>query len=383
MPRPLLRRRTLVLIPLSAVLAALPVWTASRSGPGPGVIAAAMPTAMAQAPAAAAPAAAGPYGLPLADGSVRFLVMGDTGRGDDGQYQTADQMVAAHAKFPYTFVIMVGDNIYGADAPADYASKFEKPYKVLEDAGVKFYAALGNHDNPNQRFYKLFSMGGERFYTFRASPGGLGKLTSGGVRFFALDSNYIDKPQLDWLEKELAGSGSDWKIAFFHHPLYSSGKTHGSALESRAVLEPIFQKYGVSVVLTGHDHIYERIKPQNGIQHWVVGSSGSLRKGDLSRTNMTEKGFDQDYAFMLAEIAGDDFHFAALSRTGAVVDSGSVSRPHVAEPSPSPKPSPSPSLAPPSPSPPPVAASSPSPSPKPSPSPAAKKKPVPRRTKRG
>jgi Calcineurin-like phosphoesterase len=273
----------------------------------------------------------------------------------------------------------VGDNIYGNDSVGDYQRKFELPYKPLLDAGVKFYAALGNHDNPNQRNYGLFNMGGQRYYTFRASPGGLGKLTSGGVRFFAIDSNYLDKPQLDWLEKELSSSGSDWKIAFFHHPLYSSGQTHGSSLESRAVLEPIFLKHGVSIVLTGHDHIYERIKPQQGIYHWVVGSSGSLRKGDLTRTNMTEKGFDQDYVFMLAEITGDDFHFAALSRTGAVVDSGVVSRPHVAEPSPSPQPTPTPSLAPPPPSPSPVAAA-PSPSPKPSPSPVAKKKPT-RRTR--
>jgi len=147
------------------------------------------------------------------------------------------------------------------------------------------------------------------------------------------------------------------------------------------VLEPIFVKHGVSVVLTGHDHIYERIKPQQGIYHWVVGSSGSLRKGDLTRTSMTEKGYDQDYVFMLVEIAGDDFHFAALSRTGAVIESGVVSRPHVAEPSPSPQPTPKPTLAPPPPSPSPVAAPSPSPSPKPSPSPSPKK--VPRKVKRG
>jgi hypothetical protein len=288
--------------------------------------------------AAAAPAAAGAFGLPLRDGSVRFMVMGDTGRGDAGQYETAKQMVAAYQKFPFTFVVMVGDNIYGADTPGDFLKKFETPYKPLSDAGVKFYAALGNHDNPNQRFYKLYNMNGERFYTFRASPGGLGKIGEGGVRFFALDSNYIDKPELDWLEKELAASSSEWKIAFFHHPLYSSGRTHGSAVESRAVLEPLFVKYGVNVVLTGHDHIYERIKPQKGIYHWVVGSSGSLRKGDIARTDMTAKGFDTDYVFMLVEIAGDELHFAAISRTGAIVDSGMVTRPGAAAPAAAPVP---------------------------------------------
>jgi predicted MPP superfamily phosphohydrolase len=270
-------------------------------------------------------------GFPLKNGSVRFLVLGDTGRGDKGQYDTARQMIAAREKFPYEFAIMLGDNMYGADAPPDFVKKFETPYKPLLDAGIKFYAALGNHDNPNQSSYKLFNMNGARYYTFRASAGGLSKLTSGGVRFFAIDSNYLSKEQLDWLDKELGSSSSDWKIAYFHHPLYSSARTHGSSLETRAVLEPLFVKHGVSLVLTGHDHTYERVKPQKGIYHFVVGSSGSLRKGDLKRTDLTEKGYDSDYVFMMAEIADDNLYFAAITRTGQVVDSGSLPRPKAAQ----------------------------------------------------
>jgi predicted phosphodiesterase len=281
----------------------------------------------AQAPATAPGPAAPALPLPLKDGSLRFMVMGDTGTADPGQYETAREMATMRQQFPFEFVIMVGDNIYGSDSAADYKKKFEDPYKPLLDAGVKFYAALGNHDNPNQASYNLFNMGGQRYYTFRASPGGVGKLTHGGVRFFALDSNYLRKEQLDWLEKELSSSGSDWKICFFHHPLYSSGKTHGSALESRATLEPIFVKNGVNVVLTGHDHIYERVKLEQGIQHFVIGSGGSLRRGDLSHTDLTVKGYDQDYVFMLAEIAGDEFYYAAVSRRGQIVDSGVFKRP--------------------------------------------------------
>jgi len=281
--------------------------------------------AKAQAPAPA-PAAGPALTLPLKDGSLRFMVMGDTGTGDNGQYETAREMAALRQQFPFEFVVMVGDNIYGSDSAADYQKKFETPYKPLLDAGVKFYASLGNHDNPNQASYALFNMGGQRYYTFRASPGGVSKLTHGGVRFFAIDSNYLKKDQLDWLDKELGSSGSDWKICFFHHPLYSSGKTHGSALETRATLEPIFMKNGVSVVLTGHDHIYERIKPEQGIQHFVIGSGGSLRRGDLARTDLTEKGYDQDYVFMLAEIAGDEMYFSAVNRRGQVIDSGVVRR---------------------------------------------------------
>ena len=62
---------------------------------------------------------------------------------------------------------MMGDNMYGGDSAKDYDKKFEAPYKPLLDAGVKFYAALGNHDDPNQRFYKPFNMNGERYYTFK------------------------------------------------------------------------------------------------------------------------------------------------------------------------------------------------------------------------
>jgi 3',5'-cyclic AMP phosphodiesterase CpdA len=266
--------------------------------------------------------------LPRKEGSVRFAVMGDTGTGDRQQYELAKQLVSVHDDFSFGFVIMLGDNIIGADTPADMRTKFETPYEALLDAGVVFHAVLGNHDNPNQRFYKLFNMGGERYYTFRASHGGTAGSSEGGVRFFALDSGYLDKPQLDWLEKELSSSRSDWKIAFFHHPLYSSGNTHGSALESRAILEPLFVKYGVSVVFSGHDHVYERIKPQKGgIVYWVSGAGGRLRKGDIRATDMTAKGFDSDNHFMIVEIAGDDLYFQAISRTGETIDSGVVHRP--------------------------------------------------------
>jgi 3',5'-cyclic AMP phosphodiesterase CpdA len=265
--------------------------------------------------------------LPRKDGSVRFAVMGDTGRGEKEQIEVAAQMIAFHNRFPFDFVIMLGDNIYGADAPEDMRTKFEAPYKPLLDSGVEFYASLGNHDNPNERFYKLFNMGGERYYSFRAPKGAVGN-GLGSVRFFALDSTYLDKEQLDWLDEQLAACDSEWKIVFFHHPLYSSGKTHGSALESRAVLEPLFVKYGVSAVFSGHDHFYERIKPQaGGIVYWVSGAGGSLRKGDIRATDMTAKGFDSDYHFIVVEIAGDDLYFQAISRTGETIDSGVVHRP--------------------------------------------------------
>src|SRR5688572_8398741 len=133
--------------------------------------------------------------LPLTDGSVKFAVLGDTGTGSSQQAVIGKMVATYRTKFPFDIALLLGDNLYGGENPKDYNSKFERPYKTLLDGGVKFYAALGNHDDPNQRLYKAFNMNGERYYTFKPS------LTA-GVRFFALDSNYMNPQQLAWLEKE-------------------------------------------------------------------------------------------------------------------------------------------------------------------------------------
>lgn len=253
--------------------------------------------------------------LPLIQDSVRFIVIGDSGTGDSQQIEVAKQMAAYRAKFPFTFGILLGDNLYGSERPQDYARKFEQPYQALLDAKVEFHASLGNHDDPNQKFYKPFNLGGERYRTFK----------KGNARFFVLDSNYLDPEQLKWLEKELAASGSDWKIPYFHHPLYTTA-TRGPVLEARAALEPLFEKYGVDVVFTGHEHVYERLHPQKGIVYFVAGGSAKLRSGDLRKSPITAVGFDRDRTFMLVEIAGDQMYFQTITRTGTTVDSGVIRR---------------------------------------------------------
>ena len=259
-----------------------------------------------------------PFPLPNKDGSFKFAVLGDFGTGDHAQYELADQMAKLRQRFKYELVVLVGDNLYGSERPQDFTMKFELPYKPLLDAGVKFYASLGNHDAREQRYYKLFNMDGKLYYTLTPKP---------NVRFFVLESTYPVPEQIQWVENELKSSSSDWKIVYFHHPLYSSGDRHGSDLRLREVLEPLFLKYNVSVVLNGHDHFYERLKPQKGIVYFVVGSGGQLRKGNIDRgSGITASGFDTDQAFMAAEIAGDEMYFNVISRLGQIVDSGLLTR---------------------------------------------------------
>jgi predicted phosphodiesterase len=267
--------------------------------------------------------------LPMKEGSIRFLVLGDAGTGGSAQRKVAERAAEVHKIFPFEFALMLGDNLYGGESAGDYRRKFEEPYKPLLDAGVKFYAALGNHDDPTQAFYKLFNMNGERYYSFKAPRPGIG--ARGGARFFALDSNYMDDKQLAWLAKELAGSGSEWKIAFFHHPIYSSGEKHGSNERLREQIEPLFLKHGVDVVFTGHEHFYERLKPQKGIHYFVSGAAAKLRRGNIADdSKMSAKGYDQGYTFMIVEVAGDEMYFQTIEANGKTIDSGTMQRREVA-----------------------------------------------------
>jgi hypothetical protein len=280
------------------------------------------------APLREAPLAAGTNGgaqapapngsaLPVAEDSVKFLVIGDSGTGGSQQRQVAQQIVQARARFPFEFAIMLGDNLYGSEDPSDYYEKFEEPYKPLLDAGVEFYASLGNHDEPAQRFYEPFNMDGKRYYTF----------SKDGVDFFALDSTYMAPAQVEWLKKELEGSGADWKIAFMHHPIYSSGERHGSEMDLRALVEPLFLANGVDVVFAGHEHFYERVKPQGGIHYITQGAAAKLRRGNIgSGSPLTAKGFDSDYSFTLIEIVEDRMYVETISRRGQVVDTAVIPR---------------------------------------------------------
>jgi hypothetical protein len=255
--------------------------------------------------------------LPKDKDSVKFLVIGDTGTGGRQQYEIGTRIAEAYKQFPFEFAIMLGDNLYGTENPGAYVNKFEKPYKPLLDAGVKFYAALGNHDEPSQRFYKPFNMDGKRYYNFR----------KGDVEFFVLDSTYMTPDQVKWLAGALEKSDAKWKIPYFHHPIYSSGAKHGSELDLQTLVEPLFIKDGVDVVFSGHEHFYERLKPQKGIYYFTQGGGAKLRAGNIkTKSPMTEKGFDTDNSFTLVEIIKDQMYFETISRRGQIIDSGSLLR---------------------------------------------------------
>ncbi len=255
--------------------------------------------------------------LPVAADSVKFVAMGDTGTGSRQQHELAKVMLDYHAVFPFEFVILTGDNMYGSEKPEDFKRKFEDVYKPLLDKGVKFYASLGNHDEAIQRHYELFNMGGAEYYKFK----------KGDAAFFALNSNYMNKEQIEWMHREMGTDKSRWKIVFMHHPPYSSGGKHGSSMSIRKVTEPLFVQHGVNAVFTGHEHFYERIRPQQGIYYFITGAGGRLRRGDVNRGSpLTAAAYDQDLSFMMVEVGKDLMHFQVITRSGKTVDTAGLVR---------------------------------------------------------
>ena len=264
--------------------------------------------------------------LALRRASLKFAVIGDSGQWSGQQRETAAQLAEQRANVPFDLVLMLGDNNYGDGSPESYRVRFEQPYRALLDAGVRFYAARGNHDAGAQWAYPLFNMGGERYYTFQRKTGLLPPPVGDRVQFFALDSVNMDDDQLSWFDRQLSESKAEWKIVFFHHPIYSSGRYAESSAARRSTLEHALIEHQVDAVFAGHEHLYERMAPQNGVMYFVVGASGAVRVGDLRPSSYAAAGYDRDLSFLLVEILGDTMYFRAVNRLGVTVDSGKIVR---------------------------------------------------------
>jgi acid phosphatase len=274
----------------------------------------------------------------LGENEIRFAAIGDAGTGSKDQYKTAQQMLQAQGKTNFNLLLFLGDNIYENGSPKDFEKKFIKPYAPLFKRGVEFRGVLGNHDARSENGVLLqqmiLNMGTKTYYSFEKKD----KL----VEFFAIDSTnmVMETPpsetieQLKWFEEALAKSTAKWKVVFLHHPLYSSADRHGlngpdneEMLRVRKLLEPLYIKYGVQISINGHDHVYERTKPQNGVNYFTSGAGGKLRKGNFKVDSpFFASGNDQVSSFMLFSIKPESIKFWAIGIDGKVLDSGLIQR---------------------------------------------------------
>jgi hypothetical protein len=252
---------------------------------------------------------------------LRFAVIGDYG---NGRQNEADVAILIKRWNP-DLIITTGDNNY-PDGEADtidenigqFFHAFIHPYKGSYGAGAqqnRFFPSLGNHDwhtaevKPYLDYFTL--PGNERYYDF----------TRGPVHFFAIDSDSdepdgadSDSVQAAWLHAKLSASDSPWKVVYFHHSPYSSGK-HGP----KERMQWPFADWGADVVISGHDHTYERIS-RDGILYFVNGLGGAGRYDFKDIVQGSQVRYNADHGAMLVEASWEVLRFQFINRQGSVVD---------------------------------------------------------------
>jgi 3',5'-cyclic AMP phosphodiesterase CpdA len=258
---------------------------------------------------------------------ARFAVLGDNGTGGRNAMDIARQMARTYEETPYGLVVLLGDISYYGSIADRYQEVFLEPLGPLVDAGVRFELAVGNHELEYQPSSEANQEIVRRIEAVSAA-GSFYSVVYGPVEFFMLDSSTpkvtgaTGSEQIRWLRGALAASTAPWKVAAMHHPPYSSGG-HGSDIAVREVVEPLFVEYGVDLVLTGHDHHYERTLPIGGVTYVVSGAGSKLRgTGTSDFTAVAENRLQ----FMIVEATPDVMRLRAIGVGGVVIDEFSLER---------------------------------------------------------
>ena len=194
---------------------------------------------------------------------MRIVAVGDFGVGGEAQRRIGESVERFVERRGADVLVTLGDNDYTLGV--DFAANWRASFGWLADAGVLVAGTIGNHDWELDR--------GEYEFATLGMPGRYYTRTVGNVALFLLDSNVVDREQTQWLARSLKRSDARWKIVAFHHPPYNCGNHPGSDAVQAAWI-PLFERYGVDLVLAGHDHNYQRFRSRAGVTYVVHGAGG-------------------------------------------------------------------------------------------------------------
>ena len=216
-------------------------------------------------------------------------------------------MCAIRKRIPFRYIVTTGDNFYSPDGNATQ-SNFYRPERCLIDyPGNTWRAAWGNHD-----------LGGPSTGTVLGSPHRYYTWSVGTTQFFMLDANDPgSRVQLAWLDRALSTSRARVKIVVFHQPAFTSG-LHTDNTIARRNWVPLFERYHVTLVLTGHNHDYEHLKV-GGIDYVVSGGGGQTSYPCLR----TERGAIRcvpAYHFLLVTVTSSSVTVQAIRASGEELD---------------------------------------------------------------
>ena len=240
---------------------------------------------------------------------LHLAVIGDGGDGG-ARIDATGAAVAQVAEFdPFDTLLLLGDNVYPAGDPTKLPDTVFEPFADVLAGGADLLAILGNHNVKEGR--------GDEQMVALGMPGRYWAELNGDVLIVGLDSTEMEDPeQLQFLADTLASATATWKIVAVHHPPYSAGY-QGSSLKVRETLEPYVERYGVQLVLSGHDHDYQRSEPIDGVTYVVSGAaSGTRRTGD---DDFTAASYSWHH-FVDIAIAGDRLELRAVGQDGSVFD---------------------------------------------------------------
>jgi len=262
---------------------------------------------------------------PAGESVIHLAALGDVRSGVGRQAKIAHLLDRVHQAVSLEGIILLGDNTPLWGSPSRSLRKtFTIPYASLIGRGAQFFAILGNHDlrrgmKEHQLYFPQYNMNGRPYYS-KVFGENL-------VEVFFLNSNGIenDAPQIQWLEQALGQSNARWKVVAMHHPLYTAAKHHPADPVLTALLEPILLEQGVTMVISGHNHIYERLHPVKGITYLTAGSGGKLNKGDLKKNDpMLAGGNDQDNVVLVLEFSANSCRSLAYTADGKPVDEARI-----------------------------------------------------------
>jgi len=244
---------------------------------------------------------------------LRVAVAGDIGEGEVEAWDTAAAMLRAGDDDPYDVLLLLGDNVYPDGDPARLPDTVFRPFGDVLDAGARLLAIVGNHD----------AAGGRSLEQIRAlgMPDLWWSESIGDVLFVGLDSNKVGDPaQAAWLEETLRNATEPWKIVAIHESPYSAGY-QGSNLDVRERFAPLFERYGVQLVLSGHDHDFQRSRAIDGVTFLVSGAGGRTR--GTGEEDFTAASWSVLH-FMDLGVYEDRLVLRAITQDGRVFDEATI-----------------------------------------------------------
>jgi len=251
-------------------------------------------------------------GSSAAQTQVGFLAVGDYGVGGSREAAAGLAMKRFEARRPANMLVALGDNDY-LQSPRLFRTNWQRAFGWARRSGVRVGGVLGNHDYEVGRgAYELKTLGMPgRYYTRRL----------GDVQLFFLDSNAVTARQTAWLEQQLSQSSATWKIALFHHPPYTCGGHSGDTVVVRSWV-PLFESYGVQLVLSGHDHNYQRFAARNGVTYVVDGggAAGLYRMHGCPSSYPPRVRARYEHGFLYVTATDERLDVSAVNLRGRVSD---------------------------------------------------------------